>query len=143
MYKLFKNYIPSLCISFTFVIIYATLYNLLNGFYKNGFLLFIVEVFVYLVIVMFIDYFISLIDFKNYRNYFIVETILLYPITIGTFMIGHWLTLQTNNIIWISFIYIIGIRLVHYYFYILSQKQAHEINDLIQSKTFDGHRVKE
>lgn len=133
MSKLLKTYIPSLCISFTMIILFATFFNLFHKFYKNGFLLFIIEVFIYLVVVMFVDYFISFINFKSYKSYFIIEVILLYPITIGAFVFGNWFSIDWFHIVMNSIIYLIGISLIHSYFYFLAKKQANEINLLIQS----------
>ena len=56
MSKVFKTYIPALSMTFTFMILCATIYNIICGNTKDDFLYFVLEVGGFLLISMVIDY---------------------------------------------------------------------------------------
>lgn len=131
MLKFLKTYLPAISIVFTFIILYASINNILNGYDKEGFCIFILQVIGYLSIAMLIDFLVSLINFKKFIHHFIVETVLLYPITFGFVIIGKWFQVNIFNFIWCSCIYLIAMILIHYYFYYLTKRQAIEINSIL------------
>lgn len=132
MLKFLKTYLPAICIAFTFIILYASVNNILNGYDKEGFCIFILQVIGYLIIAMLIDFLVSLINFKKFIHHFIVETALLYPITLGFIIIGKWFQINFLSFIWYSFIYLIAMILIHYYFYYIAKRQATEINNILR-----------
>lgn len=132
MTRFLRTYLPAVSMAFTFIVLYAAVYNVLSGYTKEGFCFFILEVVGYLAMSMLIDYLISMIDFKKYIYHFSVETILLYPITIGASIMGKWFHINIFNIIWYSCVYVIAMIAIHYYFYYISKKQAYEINTILQ-----------
>lgn len=134
MSKFFKTYLPAISMAFTFIMLYSTIRNISTGHSKEGFCFFILEVISYLVLSVIIDWIVSMIDFSKYIYHFFIETIALYPITIGFVIIGRWFTLNTFNIIWYSCLYVIAMIALHYYFYFVSKKQADDINSLLQKK---------
>lgn len=69
--------------------------------------------------------------------YFFVETLLLYPLTIGVAIIGKWFSINIHNIILYSCVYVIAMIAIHYYFYYISKKQADEINELLKKTRSD------
>lgn len=131
MIKFLKTYLPAISISFTFIILYASVNNIISGYDKEGFCIFILQVIGYLIIAMLIDFLVSLINFKKFIHHFIVETVLLYPITFGFVIIGKWFQVNITSFIWCSFIYLIAMIIIHYYFYYITKRQAVEINNIL------------
>lgn len=134
MNKIFKTYLPALSIAFTFIVLYATISNIVTGYFKDGFCFFILQVFIYLLVSIIIDLLLSFIDFKKYIYHFIIETITLYPITFVIAFISKWFVFSATNIIWYSCIYILAMISIHFYFYHISKKQATEINSFLELK---------
>ena len=66
MTKFLRTYLPAISMAFTFIVLYASVCNILSGYTKDGFCFFILEVIGYLVVSMLVDYFVSIIDFKKY-----------------------------------------------------------------------------
>ena len=66
MSKVFKTYIPALSMAFTFMILCATIYNIICGNTKDDFLYFVLEVGGFLLIAMVIDYLVGKINFNKY-----------------------------------------------------------------------------
>lgn len=131
MSKFVKKYLPTISIVFTLIILVATIYNVINGETKDGYCYFILEVVGYLISSIAVDYFVSLINFKKYLNHFLVELILLYPVTIGFAILGNWFPIDLITLLSFSFFYIIMMTVLHYYFYSISKKQADEINRIL------------
>lgn len=132
MNKILKTYLPALSIAFTFIVLYATISNLVTGYFKDGFCFFILQVFIYLIVSIVVDLLLSFIDFRKYIYHFIVEMIMLYSITITMAFIGKWFVFNAIDIIWYSCIYILVMLAIHFYFYYISKKQASEINSLLE-----------
>ena len=99
MYKFLKTYLPALSISFTFIILFAAVNNILNGYTKEGFCVFTLQVTGYLIISMLIDHAVSIINFKKYIHHLIAETVILYPITLVSAWIGGWFRISLFNIV--------------------------------------------
>lgn len=132
MSKLFKTYIPALSIAFTFMILFATIYNIMCGNTKDDFLYFILEVVGFLMIAMVIDCLVGKINFNKYISHLCVETIILYPFIIGVAIWGKWFGITALNIIVYSLVYVVVMIIIHYYFYCISKQQAEEINNLLK-----------
>lgn len=131
MSKFIKKYVPTISIVFTFIIIVVTIYNVINGETKDDYCYFVLEVVGYLISSIAIDYFVSLINFKKYLNHFLVEVILLYPVTVGFAILGNWFHIDLISLSCFSSFYIIMMTVLHYYFYSISKKQADEINRIL------------
>ena len=72
MSKVFKTYIPALSMAFTFMILCATIYNIICGNTKDDFLYFVLEVGGFLLIAMVIDYLVGKINFNKYISHLCV-----------------------------------------------------------------------
>ena len=132
MSKLFKTYIPALSIAFTFMILFATAYNIICGNTKDDFLYFILEVAGFLLVAMAIDHLVGKINFNKYISHLCVETIFLYPFAIGVAIMGKWFGVTVLNVVAYSLIYIVDMISIHCYFYYISKQQAEEINNLLK-----------
>lgn len=137
MTKFLRTYLPAVSMAFTFIVLYTSVCNLLSGYTKDGFCFFILQVICYLVVSMLVDYFVSMINFRKYIYHFFVETLLLYPLTIGAALIGKWFRINIYNIILYSCIYVMVMTAIHYYFYYISKKQADEINTILKKQGSD------
>ena len=126
MSKVFKTYIPALSMAFTFMILCATIYNIICGNTKDDFLYFVLEVGGFLLIAMVIDYLVG------------VETVFLYPFAIGVAIMGKWFGATVLNVVVYSLIYIGVMILIHCYFYYISRQQAEEINNLLKGMRNNG-----
>lgn len=138
MSKVFKTYIPALSMAFTFMILFATIYNIICGNTKDDFLYFILEAVGFLLIAMVIDYLVGKINFNKYISHLCVETVLLYPFAIGAAILGKWFGATVLNIVVYSLIYIVVMIFIHYYFYDISKQQAEEINNLLEGMSNNG-----
>lgn len=132
MNKFLRTYLPACSMAFTFIILYATISNIVAGYFKEGFCFFILQVFVYLMVSVVVDLLLSFIDFSKYVYHFVVEMITLYPITIGVAFIGKWFAFSVINITWYSCVYILIMIAIHFYFYHISKRQADEINNYLE-----------
>lgn len=79
MSKFFKTYLPAISMAFTFIILYASITNILAGYTKEWFCYFILEIFAYLILSIVIDWLTSVIDFSKYIYHFAVKTIEILP----------------------------------------------------------------
>ena len=122
MNKFLRTYLPAFSMAFTFIILYATISNIIAGYSKDRFCFFILQVFVYLMVSVIVDWLLS----------FIAEMIILYPITIGVAFIGKWFAFSAINITWYSCVYILIMIAIHCYFYHISKRQADEINKFLK-----------
>ena len=113
MSKVFKTYIPALSMAFTFMILCATIYNIICGNTKDDFL-------------------VGKINFNKYISHLCVETVFLYPFAIGVAIMGKWFGATVLNVVVYSLIYIGVMILIHCYFYYISRQQAEEINNLLK-----------
>ena len=128
MNKFLRTYLPAFSMAFTFIILYATISNIIAGYSKDRFCFFILQVFVSVIV----DWLLSFIDFSKYIYHFIAEMIILYPITIGVAFIGKWFAFSAINITWYSCVYILIMIAIHCYFYHISKRQADEINKFLK-----------
>lgn len=63
MNKFLRTYLPAFSMAFTFIILYATISNIIAGYSKDRFCFFILQVFVYLMVSVIVDWLLSFIDF--------------------------------------------------------------------------------
>ena len=138
MSKVFKTYIPALSMAFTFMILCATIYNIICGNTKDDFLYFVLEVGGFLLIAMVIDYLVGKINFNKYISHLCVETVFLYPFAIGVAIMGKWFGATVLNVVVYSLIYIGVMILIHCYFYYISRQLAEEINNLLKGMRNNG-----
>ena len=110
MNKFLRTYLPAFSMAFTFIILYATISNIIAGYSKDRFCFFILQVFVYLMVSVIVDWLLSFIDFSKYIYHFIAEI----------------------NITWYSCVYILIMIAIHCYFYHISKRQADEINNFLK-----------
>ena len=102
MNKFLRTYLPAFSMAFTFIILYATISNIVAGYFKEGFCFFILQVFVYLMVSVVVYLILTLLDLIQPIYPFVVEMIILYPITIGVAFIGKWFAFSAINITWYS-----------------------------------------
>ena len=65
MNKFLRTYLPAFSMAFTFIILYATISNIIAGYSKDRFCFFILQVFVYLMVSVIVDWLLSFIDFSK------------------------------------------------------------------------------
>jgi hypothetical protein len=133
-HKILKTYLPALSISFTVIMMLAGIINMIFAENKDGFVCFIFEVFIYLVITCILDEWIGKIDFKTYIGHFLTESILLYPVTILFVIRYKWVGVSVRNILFSSIVYILVMAGIHLYFYYIEKSSAEEINRLLQER---------
>ena len=106
MNKFLRTYLPAFSMAFTFIILYATISNIIAGYSKDRFCFFILQVFVYLMVSVIVDWLLS--------------------------FIGKWFAFSAINITWYSCVYILIMIAIHCYFYHISKRQADEINNFLK-----------
>lgn len=57
MNKFLRTYLPAFSMAFTFIILYATISNIIAGYSKDRFCFFILQVFVYLMVSVIVGFF--------------------------------------------------------------------------------------
>lgn len=129
-----NKFFSHLSIAFTICTLLSSINNILQGYDSNGFCAFLLELFLFLILAQGLDRLISLINFKSFQMYFFAETLLLYPVFIGSAWLGHWFSFHIENLIRYTVIYLLAMLILHVYYYIISKKQADTINQLLKRK---------
>lgn len=132
VHKILKTFLPAISMAFMIIILLAGFINQILYDNQNGFISFIFEVFVYLIITCIIDELIGRIDFKSYIGHFLSESILIYPITIFFSVIFGWFAMNVVNLILYSVIYLCIMIGIHLYFYYIEKMNVTEINRLLE-----------
>lgn len=135
MNKIRKTYIPSISIAFTCSVIASAIINILSGNNNNGYFSFILQLFVYLVTSVIIDFLICKTPIANsYSSYLIAEAIILYSSFMAVSYFFHWFSFQFENILTSTLIFVLSYIVIQYHFYKLSQQEAEKINQLIEKQ---------
>lgn len=124
MNKFLRTYLPAFSMAFTFIILYATISNIIAGYSKDRFCFFILQVFVYLMVSVIVDWLLSFIDFSKYIHHFIAEMIILYPITIS--YCQHKVSLSKHLM---RFFYVCILSSVCVIFYIQNKKGCYSLKN--------------
>jgi len=134
MRKVWRAYLPGICIGFTFSVLFSAIFNIVihNG--NEGYFLFILQLFGFLVVINGMDYVLSFIDFKSYKTYFIVELILGYALFMAVSFVFHWFTFHLKNLMVMTAAYMAIYTFIHNYFNMLQKEKAEDINRLISKK---------
>lgn len=127
-----KVRIPSTCIVFTLTILCSCIWNITRGIYLNGFVFFVLEFFVFLVIMQAISIFIGRLNFKKYRYYFLTEMLIYYAAMLLFAYIGHWFSFEAGNLLVTTVCFWAIGAYVHHYFYSVNKAEAEEINKLLR-----------
>ena len=125
-------HVPSTAICFTLTILCASVLNLLDGYeYQSN--RWIVEVFVYIVVMQIVDIALGKIEFKKYITYFVAETALGYLLLFGVFgYFGNWFSYTPGRIVQVAVMYLLICMYIHFYFYRRARNKADEINALLK-----------
>lgn len=129
-----NKFFSHLSIAFTVCALLSSINNVLQGYDRNGFCTFLLELFLFLILAQGLDRLISLINFKSFQMYFFAETLLLYPVFIGSAWLGHWFSFHNQNLILYTVIYLLAMLVLHVYYYTISKKQADTINQILKRR---------
>ena len=134
MKRIRKVYIPAVTISFTMVMVLASVVKFLQHDDIDGFAVFAIELFGYLIVTEVVDWLLCRIDFKSYFSHFLVESIALYPIMMVFAFRGRWFGFRPSNIIMATCIFLLVIAYIHYHFYQLDKADSERINTLLRDR---------
>ncbi len=131
MSRFWKNYLLGLSLGFTIVILTINIDQLLRG---NHEALYIVQLAGYFIVIGGLDALISLIPCKSFFMHFMISTLILYIPTILFAYLFHWFPMTLKGVIINSLYYCIVMMIVHFYIYKSMQREADEINQLLNRK---------
>ncbi|BCJ95807.1 hypothetical protein acsn021_33760 [Anaerocolumna cellulosilytica] len=134
MRKVWKSYLPGICIGFTFSVLFSAIYNIVTHNSNEGYFLSILQLFGFLIVINGMDYLLSYIDFRSYKTYFITELILGYALFMATAFVFHWFSFHYKNLIIMTTAYVAIYTFIHSYFNMLEKERAAYINRLISNK---------
>lgn len=123
--------IPSTCICFTVIVLGNIGLNLLWG--DNSFSVLLV-LFLWLIVCQLIDVLISKIEFRKWSHYFVVESIILYLLSLLFFHVFIWDDKNIARFLSFTAIFLITDVFVFWYFRKRQEIQAEEINQLIRAR---------
>ena len=93
--------------------------------------LFFPELYLFLVAARILDRLLQKISFRTYPAYFLAELVLIYPVMLLFARLGGWFQFHLENLTVFTVLYAILMALVHAGYYLLSRKNADEINRLL------------
>lgn len=128
MKNLFFIRIPSTCICFTLIILVTLLNNLL---YDADVPLFPLTLLGWIIICQIIDWLFSFINFKNYLQYCVTESIVLYISSLAIAYLFKWISFTLRNLISFTIIFLIVDILIFWYFKHHQKLLAEEINAML------------
>lgn len=137
MLRFRKIILPSIAITFTLSILISTGWNLILGETKNDYFMFIIQLLTFLILVQIVDYFISKVNFKNYKSYFVTANIIYFIVFMFFGYVFHWFGFRLRNIITNTITFLIITTFIHYHFHRLFVLEAEEINKLIEKRNFN------
>lgn len=123
--------IPSTCICFTVIVLGNIGLNLLWG--DNSFS-FLLVLFLWLIVCQLIDVLISKIEFRKWSHYFVVESMILYLLSLFFFHVFIWDDKNIARFLSFTAIFLITDVFVFWYFRKRQEIQAEEINQLIRAR---------
>ena len=129
-----KLHVPSVCITFTLVILSSCLWNVILENSENSYITYVFQVFAYLVIMRVVGVFIGKINFKKYSFYFITEMLIYYVVMLIFAYFGNWFGFRMENLLWVTGCFWAIGAYVHYHFYSIQRAEAEEINRLLSIK---------
>lgn len=129
-----KHYFPNLCISFTFVIIYASINNILDNNDPTGYHVFVIQLVGYLIIAYMINFFIQKIELKNS----FVQSAIIFVINYILFMLSayffYWFGFRISNIIINSLLFLLIFTFVTFHSYKVIKQDEVRINKLLEAR---------
>lgn len=135
MNKLVRTYIPSISIAFTCSIITSAIINILNGNSMNGYFNFVLQLLLFQLASVIIDFLICKTPIANlYPTYLLVEAIVLYGLFMNVSYFFNWFDFLLENIITFTIIFLFLYATIQYYFYKFYQQEANYINQLIKNQ---------
>lgn len=141
MSQTIKKYISSTAIAYMVIVLYSSVSNLLTGHGKGGYTAALLELLAFLIMAQFIDALIYRIEFKSFAVHFLVETAVLYPLSMLAAYVGRWFEFYLSNIIWNTGIYLLIMCVVHLYFYWDMKSQSDELNRILKENQTKGGSV--
>ncbi len=134
MNRIRKFFIPNLCISFTLVLVFVSLLNLIRGRDFNGFSQWILQFAALILLLGIADYLIEQINFKKWTIQLLLEFITNYALfLLGAYSLG-WFQFQAENIISYTITYILVFALVYYRSYKQIKQDEEMINRILQNR---------
>ncbi len=107
MKEIRKYHLPNICMAFTFVIILASINNLINNNDPTGYHMFVLQFAVLLVVIHVVSYLINKIDFKNDRLQVGIVYCMNYAIFLTMAYFLNWFGFRILNIIMFTIVFII------------------------------------
>ncbi|WMJ88011.1 DUF3021 family protein [Anaerocolumna sp. MB42-C2] len=131
MKHIFNKYLSAVAIAYLFITLISDFFNLII--YNVNFSSLHFELVVYLIIAVTLDAILYHVVFTRFLTHFLIETMLLYPVTLAFAYFGHWFLFHIGNLITNSLIYLSIISIIHIYFYHMAKEEAKEMNKLLDS----------
>lgn len=131
MKNLLFNYIPSICICFTLIVIGTWGFNLLWG---DDVSLFLPVLLMWLAACQLIDLIISKMEFRKWSHYCIIESTVLYLLSLLIFRLLIWESLNIPILVSFTVIFLVTDGFIFWYFRRRQEMQAKEINELIRAR---------
>lgn len=125
--KRFFNYIPSISITFTLVIIISSINNLISGYTamsNKG----ILEIFVMILVIHIVVIAVSYINFKTYKQAYICSLLATYICFLLLSFVFNLFTFTLNHVVTFSLIFLLIFYLIDLYYKRESQIEADKIN---------------
>ena len=120
--------LPSTCISFTIIILAASLINL----FHSSFFAFPIQLFCIILGCQAIDWLLSYVPFKSYLQYCLTESAILYAGTLTAALLLDWISWKPASIVFFTLIFLVASSFLFWYFKRRQKLLADEINHLLQ-----------
>lgn len=134
MKQFFFARIPSICICFTGIILGSLVANLLSGWPVSPFPF---QILGWIVVCQGIDWLLSLVEFKSWRRYCLVEGGIFYVVSLPVALVFHWASPTLQGIVAYTLIFLALYLLLAWYFHRRQQLLAQELNQLLQEQQKD------
>lgn len=120
--------LPSACISFTIIMLAASLINL----FHSSFFVFPIQLFCIILGCQAIDWLLSYVHFKSYLRYCLTESAILYAGALTAALLLDWISWKPASIGFFTLIFLAADVFLFWYFKRRQKLLAEEINQLLQ-----------
>lgn len=127
-----KHYFPNLCISFTFVIIYVSINNILGHNDPIGYHVFVLQLIGYLILAYIIIFFIQKLEYKHWFLQDATIFIINYILFIVTAYFFHWFRFRISMIIINTLLFLLIFIFVTFHSYKIMKQDEEKINKLLE-----------
>ncbi|MFA9466903.1 MAG: DUF3021 family protein [Velocimicrobium sp.] len=131
MKHILKKHLPAVAIAYLFITLISDFFNFII--YDVNFSSLNFELVAYLIIAVILDTILYSVVFIKFFTHFLIETILLYPVSFAFAYFGHWFPFHMDNLITNSLIYLGIMSIIHIYFYCIAKEDTKEMNEILNS----------